>query len=129
MKCIADTTLDTDKAFWITKETFEHEFDQQDFLFRSVQLVDSNYSKHWFYIDNEGRNRFLLPTVQIVSGATQFINGRHRTAVLFSKIHKIPMAFSAGGAQDLAQSLLLDAVPEGEPIEFPDLPIVDRPEY
>ncbi|MGL6160802.1 hypothetical protein [Microbulbifer sp.] len=70
-----------------------------------------------------------LPTVQLISGVTQFINGRHRTAVLLKKIDRIPMAFVARGALDLAKKLGLEPVALNEHIELPDLPMVDRPEY
>ena len=110
------------------RDVFEREFDQQDFHCRDSQAIDRNYSKHWFYEDSQGRLWFRVPTVQIVLGATQFINGRHRTAVLFREIARIPMAFTAGPAQEQAERLGLEPVSIGEPIRLPDLPVVDRPE-
>lgn len=129
MKCIPELTVDTDKAFWITQDVFEHEFDQRDFLCRDSQSIDRNYSRHWFHEDSQGTLWFRVPTVQIVSDATQFINGRHRTAVLFREIERIPIAFSAGPAQELASRLGLEQVSINELIGLPDLPIVDRPEF
>lgn len=128
MKCTPTLTLDTDSPFWVTRDVFERVFDQADFRCRNQELIEGNYSKHWFYVDEFGSNRFLLPTVNLVSGKTQFINGRHRTAVLFERIDRIPIAFVTGGAVDLAKSLGLEPVYDNEQIELPDLPIVDRPE-
>ena len=129
MKCIPELTLKTDKAFWVTKDIFKREFDQRDFHRRDSQAINRNYSKHWFYEDSQGTLWFRVPTVQIISGTTQFINGRHRTAVLFQEMDRIPLAFTAGYAQEFAKRLKLEEASINEPIELPDLPIVDRPEY
>jgi hypothetical protein len=129
MKCIPALTVDTDKIFWVTRDVFEREFDQRDFHRRDSQAVDRNYSRHWFHEDSQGRLWFRVSTVQIVSGATQFINGRHRTAVLFRETARIPIAFTAGPAQEFADRLGLEQVSIGEPIGLPDLPVVDRPEF
>jgi len=119
---------DFDRAFWVTHDVFYSEFNQKDFYFRNKELVDNNYSKHWFFLDKSGVHWFLLPTIQMISGSTQFINGRHRTAVLIQNIDRLPMAFSGGGAIAFAKSLRLEPIADICQIEFPDLPIVDRPE-
>lgn len=129
MKCAPALTVDTDSAFWVPHDVFERAFDQSDFHCRNQNLVELNYSRHWFYFDNEGDNRFLLPTVNVVSGKTQFINGRHRTAVLFERLDRVPIAFVIGRALHLAECLGLEPLKNNEQIELPDLPIVDRPEY
>jgi hypothetical protein len=129
MNCIPELTLESDRAFWVSRDLFEREFDQRDFRCRDSQEIDVNYSKHWIYEDSHGTLWFRVPTVHIVSGATQFINGRHRTAVLFGQIDRIPVAFAGGLAQDMASRLELEPVSMNGPIELPDLPIVDRPEF
>ena len=128
MNCSFATTIESDKAFWVPRDIFENEFNQHDFQFRDTQKIEKNYATHWFYEDDAGNVRFLIPTVQIVSGATQFINGRHRTAVLFSEMKKVPIAFTLGEAQKLASRLGLVALVENESFEIPDMPIVERPE-
>jgi len=45
----AATTIDTDKAFWIPREIFEHAFDQEDFCLRDMLHVKHHYSEHRFY--------------------------------------------------------------------------------
>src|SRR5690554_5304136 len=111
MKCIPELTVNTDKAFWTPWDVFKREFDQQDYNCRNSQVIDRNYSKHWFREDSQGTLWFRVPAVQIVSGATQFINGRHRTAVLFQEIAKVPIAFTIRPAQELANRLGLEPVP------------------
>lgn len=129
MKCIPALTLDTDSPFWVERDLFKREFDQVDFCFRDQELIESNYSRHWFYFDKEGRSRFLLPTVNLISGRTQFINGRHRTAVLLDQMDRIPIAFAHGCEMTFAIRLGLEPVSTCQNIELPDLQIVERPEY
>jgi len=129
MNCIPELTVESDRAFWVSRDVFELAFDQSDFHRRNAQEIDANYSKHWFRVDSHGTSWFKMPTVHVVSGATQFINGRHRTAVLFGQIDRIPVAFAEGLAQEMASRLGLEPVTMNEPFELPDLPIVDRPEF
>lgn len=129
MKCVPALTLDTDSPYWVSREIFEREVDQADFRCREQELVEGNYSKHWFFVDAEGRNRFMLPTVNLISGRTQFINGRHRTAVLLERMGSVPIAFVDGGAVALAIRLGPEPVSISEAINLPNLPIVGRAEY
>lgn len=129
MKCYPALTLDADSPFWVARDVFEREFDQEDFFHRDQEQIERNYSKHWFYLDEKGRTCFLLPTVNLISGTTQFINGRHRFAVLMELLDTIPIASVSGGALDLAKTLGLEPVCIGTVIELPDLPVVERPEY
>jgi len=127
MKCFPRLTAKDDRAFWVTKCMFDQQFDKVDFRCREALDFESNYSCHWFESDQEGNCFFLLPTVQVVSGSTQFINGRHRTAVVLDKCDRIPMAFAGCAAIDLAMQRQLKPVRESIHFELPDLPIVDRP--
>ena len=120
INCIPDLTAENDRAFWVSRDIFEREFDQRNFYCRDSQEIDANYSKHLFYEDSQGKLQFRVPTVQVLSGATQFINGRHRVAVLFRQIDRIPVAFAAGQAQNIARKLELEQVFMGKPIELPD---------
>src|SRR6056297_1795995 len=129
MKCLPALTDETDRAFWISREDFSHVFDQRDFNCRASKQIEENYSEHWFEEDVQGNLCFRLPVVDVVLGATQFINGRHRTAVLLRKLPRVPIAFTAGPAQGLASQLGLKPVALDEPFEIPNLHIVGRPEY
>ena len=102
MKCLPALTDETDRAFWISREDFGRVFDQRDFNCRASKQIEENYSEYWVEEDLQGNLCFRLPVVDVVSGTTQFINGRHRTAVLLRKLPRVPIAFTAGPAQDLA---------------------------
>ena len=126
MRCLPTLTLDTDVPFWVTIEVFRQHFDQEDFLFRESISIKPLYLDEWFYTPADGIRRFVLPTVQIVSGKTQFINGRHRTAVLLGYLENLPIAFSL---QNPAAKVFLSRLPLlplaiDKLIELPDLPIV-----
>lgn len=127
--CIPELTVGTDKAFWVTRDVFEREFDRSDFRCRNSQIIERKYSSHWLREDSRGAVWFIVPTVQMISGATQFINGRHRAAVLFHEMTRVPIAFTMGPAQELANRLGLEPVSKDRPISLPDLPVVDRPEF
>lgn len=136
MRCLPYLTLSDDEPFWVTRETFLQHFDQDDFLCRESQVVTHAYLAEWFFSQADGTSRFMLPTVQIIAGKTQFINGRHRTAVLLHYQNEFPIAFalpdkgaissSAREAQDFLRCLAPRPLDIHQFIELPDLPIVDR---
>jgi len=125
MLCLPLATLPTDFPYWVTREDFMAYFDQTDYLCRDARVVKPNYCSSWFNKVDNGTLEFYLPTVQVIEGKTQFINGRHRTAVLFSQIEKIPIAFTKGVARDLAERLQFSPVNMDQYIALPDLPFVD----
>lgn len=129
MRCLLALTDQSDRPFWVTREVFSQNFCLRDFRCRNSQEIEENYSTHWFDQDKQGNRLFFLPTVQVISGATQFINGRHRTAVLVERADRIPIAFAGGPALEMAARLSLEEVATDKPIALPDLPIVDRPEF
>lgn len=118
-----------DRAFWVPREVFEAKFDLGEFNeFRDAQEVERNYAKQWFYFDRSGNRRFLLPAVHYYNGSTEFINGRHRTAVLFNELNQIPMALTPSAVKALLPGSHLIQLEENEQFTLPDLPMVDRPD-
>jgi hypothetical protein len=94
MRCLPSLTLNSDTPYWIPQKAFLEHFDQEDFFYRDLKLVPASYLAAWFDTPEDGITRFLLPTVQFVSGKTQFISGRHRTAVLLPHMQNLLIAFS-----------------------------------
>lgn len=128
MRCLPDLTLISDMPFWVTKEAFLEHFDQLDFLCRESKDVAPSYLAEWFHTLDDGIMRFVLPTVQFVAGETQFISGRHRTAVLLRYLKDLPIAFALVNKPPEGFLSRLDLRPLAlhEFIELPDLPIVGR---
>jgi hypothetical protein len=128
MRCFPDLGLSSDMAFWVTREAFLKHFDQADFLCRKSEDVAPSFLAAWFHTPGDGTTRFLLPTVQFVTGKTQFINGRHRTAVLLPYLENLPIAFSLVNTppQDFLRRVVFRSVVLHELIELPDLPILEH---
>lgn len=127
MLCLPELTLETDVPCWISKATFFSLFDLDDFECRDQRQVIQAYLNDWFFWRDNGILGFFVPTVNVVSGKTQFINGRHRTAVLLNYLEEIPMAFAVEHLS-LNDRLFFDEIPKGElsllePINIPDLDI------
>lgn len=118
----------TDVPYWVTIEVFRQYFDQEDFLCRESVRINPLYLDDWFYTPTDGIRRFLLPTVQIINGKTQFINGRHRTAVLQKYLENLPIAFLQNHeSKDFLSRLSLPLLAIDKLIELPDLPITRNP--
>lgn len=129
MRCFPELTLGTDVPAWVTKSTFYETFDQTDFFIREIHDVEDAYLGEWFYEEN-GETRFLLPTVGLVAGRTQFINGRHRTAVLLRHLDELPIAFAVDHLDAIARGII-GAIPKRplnltQHIFLPDLPVKAR---
>jgi len=119
-----------DNYFVINRDDFYEYVDQKDFECRNSLTIVSAYHESWF----EAENAFLPPILFIHQGKIQFINGRHRTALLFESLVEIPVIFLSPNAKKfstieeilsnkelinkLAKPLQLD-----QHFEFPDLPI------
>ncbi len=126
MRCLPDVALPSDMPFWVSRNAFVEHFDQEDFLCRGAKEVEHCYLPEWFH-EHAGITRFLLPTVQFIGGKTQFISGRHRTAVLLTYLKELPMSFSCINKPPQAffdrsglRPLSLQSL-----IELPDLPRID----
>ena len=128
MHCLPDVTLNTDSPFWVSREVFFKYFDQVDFFRREFTNVVPSYLAAWFHTREDGNIRFILPTVMFVDDKTQFISGRHRTAVLLPHLKDIPIAFSLFNRppQDFLNQLALRSLALHEYIELPDLPIMEN---
>ena len=123
MECYVQKTVETDEVFWLPKNIFDENFDQNDYHFRDQQQVEPCYSSEWFD-SSQNPTFFYPPSVHITpGGSTQFISGRHRTAVLFSEMKTIPMAFAKTPGTKFAERLNLKPLTLDEKIALPDLPI------
>lgn len=133
MRCLLDVKISSDEPFWVPRSVFYQHFDQDDFLCRESIDVVSSYLASWFYIPEDGKLRFELPAVHFVAGKTQFINGRHRTAVLLSHLDTLPIAFLLlrcglpdRQARQLLEHMDVSPIKLDEWIELPDLPVFEQ---
>lgn len=128
MQCRLAVNLSTDMPFWVDIESFQKNFNQQDFHIREVQNVTDAYLEKWFYIDSNGNRCFLIPPVAVHGGVTEFISGRHRTAVLIRHMDILPLSFDFRFITD-ADKQWISSVTSGpidldtEMVVLPDLPI------
>ena len=127
MRCLPAVNLDTDVPFWISRSSFFQHFDQQDFMCRDVEQVVDAYLEEWFHSDANGNRLFYLPPVSVRHKVTQFISGRHRTAVLLRHMESVPLSFDSrfttSDEEDWIWSIASGPVQKGVHIELPDLPI------
>lgn len=115
-----------DRLFWVPLSVFRSNFNVADADDRFVVNVAQGYLEAWFEETASGKS-FIPPVVQLVEGRTQFINGRHRMAVLEAHLEAIPMAFDfrSSGMSEWVKALGLQPVDAGAVIELPDLPYLD----
>lgn len=62
--------------------------------------VTDAYLAEWFHCDAEGKRYFSLPPISVNQGRTQFISGRHRTAVLLRHLEHVPPSFDFRDIRD-----------------------------
>jgi len=126
--CFPGVGLRTDVPYWVTKEQFYNYFDQDDFNCREEKTTTAVYLEKWFYMDEDGKKYFILPTVQFVNGKTQFINGRHRTSVIINYMDEIPISFamSLDDREYCLNRYSSRKMEMDEVLELPDLPIVKK---
>jgi hypothetical protein len=125
MLCFPWKDQDRDVPYWVSRQTFLSLLDQDDFEFRDCLDVLPRYRSNWFFRHEAGKLFFILPVVQCVNGRTQFINGRHRTAVLLRYLERVPLALMTpfrmneeGLKQITGHPLNLS-----EPLDLPNLPV------
>lgn len=127
MRCLPSVTIDTDLPFWVTRVAFFEHFDQADFHCRKSQAIIPAYLREWFRMDASGATCFSLPAVHFVQGKTQFLNGRHRTAVLLNFMDAVPLAFDSRfmSASDkrFLDRITTERLDLAQEIELPALPI------
>ncbi len=126
MHCLPDLTTGRESPFWVNRSSILKYFNQADFHCRESRNVVSAYLTEWFHTPEDGILRFNLPTVQFLTGTgmTEFINGRHRTAVLMQYLNEIPIAFSevSPPPHEFLSQLSLRPLSLHESLELPDLP-------
>jgi hypothetical protein len=119
-----------DCPYWISNKDFDTYFDQHDFMNnRDVKYVTPAYRRDWFFEKNNRLN-FILPVVSFVGVSTQFINGRHRVAVLLTELTELPIALDTDPFA-FNHTQLMSAIPKrnldpGVPINIPNFPFLDN---
>lgn len=126
MICEIARQTDFDALYWVPLDKLHSRFNQADLSNRNVIEIKQAYLRDWFEI-TDARKAFIPPVVQLIAGQTQFINGRHRLAVLSSHLGEVPIAFYLGstGIEDWIRDLKLQRVNELDTVNLPDLPIFD----
>ncbi len=121
-----------DKYFVLNRDYFSEYVDQEDFHCRKSLRIEHVYHEGWF----ETENKFRPPILYFDNGKIHFINGRHRTALLFEFLSDIPVIFLSPDAKPrvtdeeirfnfgllnkIAKPMISDQC-----FEFPDLSIRD----
>lgn len=127
MRCRPYIHLSTDVPFWVSQSSFLQHFDQIDFGRRDVLNVIDAYLEDWFCADANGARCFMVPPVSVYSRRTQFISGRHRTAVLLKHLDRVPLSFDMRYISDpdrtWMESIVAARIDTHSVIELPDLPI------
>lgn len=127
MRCLPYVHLDSDAPWWVSKSSFFAHFDQRDFMCRTnTQVVDA-YLEDWFHDGPAGTRFFKIPPVSVIHGRTQFISGRHRTAVLLEHLERIPVSFDMRYIHDedtgWIRRIAVAPISLQTLMELPDLPV------
>jgi hypothetical protein len=100
----------------------------------SMEIIDT-FHKYWFSRNGENEILFHPPEFYLEKGVARFINGRHRTLVLYKHMNEIPMALTnmdgypvfADSSHQLSKNVLnniaISKLKGDEVFDFPDLPI------
>jgi hypothetical protein len=127
LRCLPYVYLPTDAPWWVAKSAFFAHFDQKDFLCRQIKDVTDAYLEEWFHEGPAGSRFFKIPPVSVSNGKTQFISGRHRTAVLLPHLERIPLSFAMRDISDVdaewIRRVALSPIEADILIELPDLEI------
>ena len=128
MRCLPYVHLGTDAPWWVEKSAFLQHFDQNDFLCRNIKNAVDAYLDDWFHDEPNQIRFFKIPSVSVIRGKTQFISGRHRTAVLLRHLERIPLSFDmryiSNSDIKWIRSVAVAPIVATVPIDLPDLPIV-----
>ena len=127
VRCLPYVNLETDVPWWVSKLSFLQHFDQDDFLCRHIKNVVDAYLDDWFHYGPDKTRFFKIPPVSVNIRKTQFISGRHRTAVLLRHLDRIPLSFDmryiADADREWIHSIAATPIETHTLIELPDLPI------
>jgi hypothetical protein len=124
LRCIADITCETDQPYWIKRDDFLQYVDRVDLFRRETRELKAAYLSRWFHRTPDGTLSFTLPAFYLEKGYALFINGRHRTSLLFRYLDLIPMSLAEIDNEShstLARIVSRELQP-GEPFNLPDLP-------
>ncbi|ELV8627132.1 hypothetical protein QNF03_003839 [Vibrio cidicii] len=89
-----------DDYFVLSREVFFEYVDREDFECRKSIKIEPVYNQDWFDIDS----MFLPPIMYFKDGRIRFINGRHRTALLFDYLSEIPVVFISASSSRFAST-------------------------
>ncbi|HGS4466414.1 TPA: hypothetical protein ACMDWH_002919 [Vibrio metschnikovii] len=102
-----------DDYFVLSREVFFEYVDLEDFECRKSKTIEPVYNQNWFEVET----MFLPPIMYFKDGRIRFINGRHRTALLFEYLSEIPAVFLSASASRFASAaeiennqILMDSV-------------------
>lgn len=127
LRCLPYVHLATDAPWWIEKSSFLQHFDQDDFLCRQIRNVVDAYLHEWFHDGPDATRFFKIPPISVNNGKTQFISGRHRTAVLLRHLERIPLSFDMRhiSVADMKwiSFVAVEPIETHTLIDLPDLPI------
>ncbi|MEZ9302984.1 hypothetical protein BCT94_04045 [Vibrio breoganii] len=121
-----------DKYFVLSRGVFFDHVDNEDFTCRKSSTIEPAYHQNWF----EAEAMFLPPIMYFKDGKIRFINGRHRTALLFEFLTEIPVVFLSADASRFTSTIeiertqmlmdrLLTPLNVHKYFDFPTLPIVN----
>lgn len=127
VRCYLTVDLYSDAPFWVSRSSFKSHFDRDDFRCREILDVTDAYLNDWFFKEEGGLLRFLIPPIGVYKGRTQFISGRHRTAVLLRHLEKIPLSFDtrmiSSSDRHWVESVVDSPINLCVAVDLPDLPI------
>jgi len=75
--------------------------------------------------NDSNQSFFILPVVAFINNRTQFINGRHRTAVLLKYMNFIPLALAHPFSMNphFINQITNNPIKNNDFIDLPDLPM------
>src|SRR3954462_8214036 len=104
MRCRVDLTVASDRPYLVRRDSFMKIVDPWDFACRESAVVRDAFLHDWFRRDGDYL-AFNPPAFYLKDGIARFINGRHRTVLLFRYMQVVPMALTrmdSGSADALA---------------------------
>ena len=121
-----------DGYFILNRQSFLKYVNVDDFECRKSKKITPAYHQNWF----ENENNFLPPIMYFKDGKISFINGRHRTALLYNYLNEIPVIFLSASASYFSspteinhnQKLMdqvLNPIDLNTYFNFPNLPIIN----
>lgn len=130
MRCMLERTAPADRHCWVRWSAFLHVVDLDDLACHNSAVIADRYLSSWLHIGPDGEALFTPPAFEMRGVRAFFINGRHRALLLARHVPSVPMALTriVGSSEAVLQSFVEGWIPQGCPVELPDLPIVEGTE-